>query len=597
MSEHHPAPPASLRELLSRAFAPLTELFNEPLPKGVGFFHTTGSMCVFMAIHQVVTGVLMGFYYTPSPDVAWESVVYVDEKVTFGSVIHGLHHWGSSAFVVIAVIHVLRVFSFAAYKGHRKWTWIIGVLLLGVVFGFGFTGYLLPWDMKAYFGTKVGTNIVGYTPVLGPYARRFLLGGAEISELTLPRFYALHVFILPAALVALMGAHLSLVRIFGITPPFKRDGEAVEYPQRFFPTQAVRDSLMVLLLFGIVLTLAVTVGGGLGEKADPTDTTFAPHPEWYFLGLQQLLRYFQGPYQIIGTFILPAGFFALLLLLPFIDRNPERKISKRPIAMTFAALTVFATVGLTVQGYLHLQVERKELAALAAEEEPSDEAAETAEAAAPPATTGEGGEAARPATGAVPTAVTFTEGDLALGQRLYEALECADCHVGENVGKDLNIPPALEYAGDRFLPEWTIQYLHEVPPRRFVREGRRPMERMPDYKLRSDESKALAAHLSAMKQPELFEGVPASFDAPTAEKIELGKQLYESEACETCHPLNGSGTEKGPDLTGVGSRLTPQFLFQIIKHPQKIIPGTSMEDSFLDDEEIEAMTYYLMSIK
>lgn len=595
MAEHHPAPPANGRELLGRLFAPVRELFNEPLPRGVGFLHTTGSMCLFMAFLQIVTGVLMAFYYTPSPDVAYESIKYVEGQVSFGKIIHGLHHWGSSAFVVLIFIHMLRVFTFAAYKGSRKWTWVVGVFLLLVVLGFGFTGYLLPWDMKAYFGTKVGTNIVGYAPAVGPYARRFLLGGSEITELTLPRFYSLHVLILPAALVALIGAHLFLVRLFGITPPFKREGEAVDYPTRFFPEQAIRDSTMVLLLFCSVLSLTLLVGGDLGDKADPNNTTFAPHPEWYFLGLQQLLRYFEGPYQIFGTVLIPGGAILAMLLLPFIDRNPERQMAKRPFALTVAALAVVFIVGLTVQGYTHLQTERADLMKVADEQlrQKSDEtnAAKVAKAAAKA-----GGESAATG-GAVPAVKAFTTDQVEFGERLYQVLQCADCHAGKKSGKGANVPPSLDYAGDRFLAEWLIKYMHEVPPRRFQKEGKRPLERMPDFKMKPVELEGITAHLMTLHKPDLFGGAAMDLAEPTEGKVHLGERLFEKESCETCHKLNGKGDDAAPDLTGVGSRLKPDFIFKIIKEPQKIVPGTTMQDSFMNDQEIEALTYYLMSLK
>lgn len=576
MTDRNTTPPANLRELLRVAFRPVREFLDEPLPEGVNFAHTTGSLCLFLAFVQVVTGVLMAFYYTPSPEVAWESVRYVDEKVTFGAVIHGLHHWGSSAFVVAVFIHLIRVFTFGAYKGQRKWTWLAGVGLLAVVLGFGFTGYLLPWDMKAYFGTKVGTNIVGYAPVVGPYARNFLLGGPEISEITLPRFYALHTLVLPGALAALVAVHLFLIRLYGITPPWKRDGEKVEYPFRFFPTQALRDSLVMAAALCVLLVLAATLGGMTEEKADPLSTNYAPHPEWYFLGLQQLLRYFRGPYQIIGTVIIPAGFFLALVALPFVDRNPERRLPRRPIAASLGGVTILAIVGLTMLGYSQLRSERAEMAAAAAE------AAEAADASTQVAT-----ESGQP---------EFTEGMERFGKRLYEASECAHCHEGEKAGHDLNAPPSLAYVGDRFTPRGLLDYMAEVPRRRWLREDRRPIERMPHYRFEGRELDSIVAFMLTMREPERFEGVEFDGAAATPEQIELGEQLYVSEKCDRCHVIAGEGTPTAPDLDDVAARLHPEFIFTIIKTPQDLIPDTTMEDSFLDDEEIMALTHYLMTL-
>ncbi len=580
-------PPKNLRELIALVFAPISALMGERLPERVGFLHTTGSLCLFMVALQVVTGVLMGFYYTPSPDVAWESVQFVEQKVSFGRIIHGLHHWGSSAFVVIICIHMLRVFSYGAYKGIRKWTWLVGVGLFMVVLGFGFTGYLLPWDMKAYFGTQVGTNIMGKTPVIGGYLRKFMLGGDEISELTLPRFYAIHVFILPAALFALVGAHLFLVRVFGITPPWKRDDEPVNYPSTFFPNQAARDSLMALTVLAILLALVAKFGAHLEEKADPLNTYYAPHPEWYFLGLQQLLRYFTGRMEIFGTFIIPTAGILLLVALPFIDRNPERKLSKRPLALGLAAVGLVVTVALTILGYQQLQVER----AMKIEEKKKADA-ESHETPLPT-------ETAKTETAATTDTTQAPKFDPALadaGHALYETLKCAACHVGEGVGRELNIPPALDFAGNRFTPEWMMTYMKEVPPRRFEAKNRRAAIRMPDFKLKDHELEAITVYMMSLKRPELF-APKMDPSKSTAEKIEAGKALYESESCGVCHAIGGKGGKTAPDLEGSGSRLTPDFLYWIIKSPQALVPETTMEDSLLTDEEIESLALYLHSLK
>lgn len=593
----HPPTPETIGGLLRLASAPLREFMNEPLPRGVNFFQTTGSLCLFMAMVQFVTGILMAFYYTPTPEAAWETVNFVRERVAFGSIIHGLHHWGASGFVVAAALHVLRVFVFGAYKGRRALTWIVGVGLFGVVLAFGFTGYLLPWDMKGYFGTVVGTSIVGYAPVVGEPLKRFLLGGPELTELTLPRFYAIHTMLLPAALVALVGAHLWLVRLHGITPPWKRDDEKTDYPFRFFPDQALRDSLVMLLALLVLLLLVFTVGGNLEPKADPTDGSYAPHPEWYFLGLQQILHYFQGDLQIVGTVVIPMGTGLLMLLLPFIDRNPERRISKRPIAMTVAVFAVASVVTLTTLGWRQLERERehrRQMAAAEAAAEAEEAGAETAEGEGPDAAAAGAGAGA---AGATATAYVFDENAARMGAELYERLKCDSCHVGEDVGHGLNIPPSLEFAGDRFRPEWIVEYMHAVPLRRYERKGRRSAMRMPDYRLNVNERVAIAAYLDTKRKPELFEHLVFDEAGSTPEKVALGEELFEAEGCGVCHMLDGHGGRTAPDLTGVGSTLRSRFLFAVIKETQNLIPDTTMMDSHLPDDEIAALAYFLMEKK
>ena len=177
------------------------------MPEGVGWTHVFGSTLLFLIVVQLVTGILLALTYSPSPTAAYESVQYIDNHVVFGRFIRGLHHWSASAFVVVLVAHLLRTFLYGAYKAPRRSTWIQGVGLFLVVLGFAFTGYLLPWDMKAYFATRVGIQVGASAPGLGPIIATLLRGGSELGELTLTRFYALHVMVLPLALLGLVGLH------------------------------------------------------------------------------------------------------------------------------------------------------------------------------------------------------------------------------------------------------------------------------------------------------------------------------------------------------------------------------------------------------
>lgn len=204
-------------------------LFARRIPEAKGpaaWLYTLGSACLFVFTVQAATGALLAMNYVPSPDHAYDSVQFIGEQVLLGGFIRGLHHWGASFMVALAALHMLRVYFMGAYKYPREATWMAGVLLLLIVMGFGFTGYLLPWDQKAYWATAVGTNIAGQTPVLGPYIARILRGGADMGPATLTRFYALHVLLLPGAALALIGAHLFLVVWHGISePPLRADSE------------------------------------------------------------------------------------------------------------------------------------------------------------------------------------------------------------------------------------------------------------------------------------------------------------------------------------------------------------------------------------
>ena len=199
-----------------------TAIFLRKIPK-INWLYTLGSATLFTMMLQIVTGILLTLYYVPEPTQAHASVDYITNDLTFGWLIRGLHHWGSSAMVLLVVLHMVRVIAYGAYKYPREATWFSGVLLLLLTFSFGFTGYLLPWDQRAYWATVVGTRIGEVTPFVGGSLKNVMLGGEEISGLTLTRFYGAHVWILPAILLTLVGIHMYLVIRNGITAVPKRN--------------------------------------------------------------------------------------------------------------------------------------------------------------------------------------------------------------------------------------------------------------------------------------------------------------------------------------------------------------------------------------
>jgi quinol-cytochrome oxidoreductase complex cytochrome b subunit len=197
-------------------------IFLRKIPK-VNWLYTLGSASLFVAVTQIVTGILLTIYYVPTPDHAYDSVQYITTQLPAGWFIRGLHHWGASAMVVLVVLHLLRVIYYGAYKFPREVTWLTGVFLLLVVVGFGFTGYLLPWDQKAYWATTVGTRIAGTPPIIGEWILLVMRGGEELSAVTLARFFGVHVWVLPAALLTLLAIHLYLVIRIGISAVPKRE--------------------------------------------------------------------------------------------------------------------------------------------------------------------------------------------------------------------------------------------------------------------------------------------------------------------------------------------------------------------------------------
>lgn len=196
-------------------------IFLRKVPK-VNWLYTLGSASLFIVVNQVVTGILLTIYYVPNPDHAYDSVQYITTQVALGWLIRGLHHWGASAMVVLVFLHMLRVIFLGSYKFPREVTWFSGVVLFLVTIGFGFTGYLLPWDEKAYWATTVGTQIAGTPPVIGDVTLRILRGGEDLTAMTLVRFFGMHVWVLPAILLSLVGLHVYLVIKHGISTTPKR---------------------------------------------------------------------------------------------------------------------------------------------------------------------------------------------------------------------------------------------------------------------------------------------------------------------------------------------------------------------------------------
>jgi quinol-cytochrome oxidoreductase complex cytochrome b subunit len=199
-------------------------VLDRKVPK-VNWWYTLGSASLILFFLQGLTGMFLAVYYVPSPINAYNSIQYIMNGVTFGWLIRGVHHWGASLMVVLVFLHMLRTFYHAAYKYPREITWLTGVVLLLATIGMGFTGYLLPWNQRAYWATTVGTEIVGTVPFLGDFLLRVLRGGYDLSAVTLARFYAVHIWFLPAVIVAMIGVHMYLVIRIGISNVPKEETE------------------------------------------------------------------------------------------------------------------------------------------------------------------------------------------------------------------------------------------------------------------------------------------------------------------------------------------------------------------------------------
>lgn len=326
-------------------------LLDEPIPGGASWIYVFGSATLFLFLLQAVTGMFLAVYYVPTPDHAYDSVQFIENEVSFGSFVRGLHHWGASAMVVAIGLHLLQTFLYGAYKPPREIMWMVGAGLFLLALGFAFTGYLLPWDQNAYWATQVGINMVGTVPLVGDLLARVMRGGDMLGALTLSRFFAVHVLFLPAVLMTGILLHLFILRRVGPAGPWS-DERASLGSETFYPRQVFMDAVVMLGAFVVVSALALTVRFPLADKANPSDTTFVPVPEWYFLFYYQLLKYVHGPLEPLATWILPAIFFLGIVFWPFIDRNPARHPIRRPVALGVGILFlvgVFTLLGISLR--------------------------------------------------------------------------------------------------------------------------------------------------------------------------------------------------------------------------------------------------------
>lgn len=556
----------SLRDLLDAiddrtgVRAAARRLAGLPVAGGAGWRHALGAALLALIALQVITGVGMAFYYSPSATTAWESVHHLEERVLLGRLLRGLHAFGASGVVVLLAAHVVWAGLSRAYRRPREAAWVSGLVAAPVVLAFALTGYLLPWDQKGYWATQVAIGIARATPVIGQAAGAAMQGGPDLGTLTLTRFYALHTMVLPATLLALVVLHLALVRRAAAASADLEEGAAP-----WWPGQAWRDGVAAALAAGVVAALAALVGAGLKAPADPA-SDYPPRPEWYFAPLRQLLKTVPEPW---GSLVLPGGVFLALLALPWIDRRDRPRAG---LARAIVLGPPLVAVALGAQAFL-------------ADARDDDFQAARAEAEA------EAALARRLAADGVPpggAAELLWRHPPRRGRRLFE-VHCQGCHrlEGEGGGE------APDLTG--YLSQGWIEGVIRDPraPRFFGHtklDGMEPLPREEWPKLRP-----LAAFLRA-QDPERAPGVDPAL-------VKAGEEAYFALECHGCHAITdedegGAWGGGAPSLQGYGST---EWLAAFLRDPgherfygeSNDMPAYADE---LDDEELAALVVFLRGL-
>ncbi|HET6883300.1 MAG TPA: cytochrome b N-terminal domain-containing protein [Pirellulales bacterium] len=557
----------------------------EHIPGGSRYRYVWGSTLVFAFAVQVITGFFLWMCYSPSSQTAWESVYFIQHEMQGGWLLRGLHHFMAQAMVVLLALHLLQVVVDGAYRAPREVNFWLGLILMQIVLGLSLTGYLLPWDQKGYWATRVATNLMGIVPGVGPALQKLVVGGSEYGHQTLTRFFALHAGVLPALLVGFLVLHVALFRRHGIhtRQPHRRPDTT------FWPDQVLKDAVACLAVLVFVLVLVVRPGfsgtesqayefrgAELGAPADPSNEYSAARPEWYFLFLFQFLKLFEAGegqsaqlLEFIGAIVVPGAVLFLLALMPILGRW---KLGHW-FNLGFLVILLAGIGILTGQAFhadrMALYTKKPEGGGdekISKRFEASEaylRAVKRAEKDAHRAV-----ELARSPEGIPPTGIlsVLRNDPKTQGPRLFHRY-CSSCHTHTDMttASAASTAPDLTGFASRQWIEGLLDPDQIAGPRYFggtethrtgdmVKFVFETFEKADDAAKQSEQSERraqLAAALSAEAQ------LPAQReqDKNDADLIETGRKQIVSLGCTDCHKWHDEGDlGSAPDLTGYGSR-------------------------------------------
>jgi ubiquinol-cytochrome c reductase cytochrome b subunit len=557
-------------------------LLIEHIPGGAKWRYVWGSCLAFVFTVQLITGLLLMTAYSPGESTAWSSVFFIQYKMDFGWFVRGLHHFGSQTMVVLLAIHMLQVVIAGAHLPPREVNWWLGLLLMGVVLALSLTGYLLPWDQKGYYATQVATNIAGNLPEAGPFLQKTIVGGPEYGHHTLSRFYTMHVGILPALMIILIILHLVVFRRHGVTTRLGAKGEGW-----FWPDQAFKDMVVSMIIFGVMIGLVVWggalaapektaepsiyerlahlgrtgSGANLDAPADPSTAEYPARPEWYFLFLFQLLKYFPGDQELLGTVIIPQGVVLLLFMLPLLGYGRMRKFGHVfgvvVVGAIFAAAT--ALTCLAVADDLNnskFQEDRQK----------ADEAAKRAVVLA---------DQGIPEQGAK---YLLRNDPWIHGPVLFEK-HCAACHTHEGIAPKKGFRPTAPDLTDFGTKKWLVEFLHNPNGPQFLgrvkdNDGKPKFTKMDDWVKRQYKrvgSKGKADLEKSLEQVATWLGSHPRGREWDNSPLAKGFQAFKDLNCTECHRYSPKRDKdfETPDLTGYGSAEWLRLMIMAPGHPRR----------------------------
>jgi ubiquinol-cytochrome c reductase cytochrome b subunit len=570
----------------------MKESLDEPIPGGARLAYVFGSGLIFIFISQIITGICLAIYYVPSAETAHTSVAYISKQVAAGAFLRSLHYYGSSAMIIVLALHFLQTFLYGSFKGRRELLWISGAVLSLLVLGMGFTGYLLPWDQKAYFATAVGTNIVGQVPLIGNWLTRLLRGGDTIGTLTLSRFYVAHVFLIPGAIFAFVAVHIALFRKAGPAGPINEDPIEPKLPaEGFYPRQVLMDMAFALLLMIGLGILSFFHPATLGPLANPADTQFLPRPEWYYLPMFEWLKYWEGPKVVFAVVVVPGLLAAAFFLLPFLDRKLERRPWRRPIPVLAVAFVVLGMIYMGAKSRMDDARDPSAAAQIAIQDKQ-----EKAYSVAPfvPYVESPGGTI--PAGPVNPV--------VAQGRGIFESHGCSGCHGDAGVGG--RVAPTLVSITQKIPEAQLAGLLHN--PNAAMRAGK-----MPAVDISSPDMTALIAYLAALgtsaaNVPAVYRVSPAE---PGVKEASLqpagrplvhlttaalaGRQLYQERGCFACHGQAGEGG-RAPAMAPLIVGASETKLIALLKNPDAKMKAGGMPPFAGTAAQMSSVIAYLRTL-